>query len=197
MGRRAIGHSDRLAMARRRGAVAGPLLMILGAWGALIPFFGHAFSYGYTPNNTWHWTQARGWLEVLPGAVAFVGGLLLTMAGNRLTAMIGGWMAALAGGWFVVGTVIAPWWSPGDIGSPMGSADRVVWEQLGMFYGLGAVIVFLAALGIGRASVVGIRDIEAVESRRETIDLTDDGRTETTTATAPVSTRRTVVNSER
>jgi hypothetical protein len=122
---------------------------------------------------------------------------MLTMAGNRLSAMIGGWLAAFSGAWFILGTVITPWWNAGDIGVPTGTPDHAVWEQLGMFYGLGAVIVFLAALALGRASVVGIRDLEAAESRRDTIDLTDDGRTETTTATAPVSTRRTVVNSDR
>jgi hypothetical protein len=181
-------------MTRSRGAVTGLLLMALGAWGALIPFFGHSFGYGFTPNNTWDWTNARGWLEVAPGAAAFVGGAMLITAGNRLSAMIGGWLAAAAGAWFVVGTVITPWWSAGNIGVPTGNAHHAVWERLGMFDGLGIVVAILAAIAIGRSSVVGVRDVAAAEARRDAreIDLTDDTTTRTTagttTTTAPVTT---------
>jgi hypothetical protein len=176
-------------MARSRGTVAGPLLILLGAWGALVPFFGHSFSYGYTPSDTWHWTAARAWLEVLPGGVAFLGGVLLTFAGNRIAAMTGGWLASLAGAWFIIGMVILPWWSPGNIGTPIGSTDRIVWEQLGMFYGLGALILFLGAVGLGRASVIGVRDVAAAEARREVIDLT--GTTSTTGEPVPTAGRTT------
>jgi hypothetical protein len=173
---------SRLAMARSRGAVTGLLLMILGAWGAIIPFIGHSFGYGFTPDNTWTWTAARGWLEVLPGCAAFVGGFLLTTSGNRLSAMVGGWLAAAAGAWFVLGTVISPWWSAGNIGTPVGNANHAVWERIGMFSGLGVAIVFLAAMALGRASVIGIRDIEAARARE--VDVTDD----TTRTTAPATT---------
>jgi hypothetical protein len=166
--------TSRLVMARSRGAVTGPLLMLLGAWGALIPFFGHSFSYGFSPDNTWAWTAARGWLEVLPGAATLVGGALLTTSGNRLSAMTGAWLAAAAGAWFVLGTVINPWWSAGNIGVPSGTSKHAVWEQLGMFYGLGVVIVLFAAVALGRISVIGVRDVAAADSRREAreIDLT-------------------------
>jgi hypothetical protein len=172
-------HEDRpsrLAMARSRGAVTGPLLMLLGAWGALIPFIGHSFGYGFTPDNTWAWTAARGWLEVAPGCAAFLGGALLMTTGNRLSAMVGGWLAAAAGAWFVLGTVVSPWWSAGDIGTPTGGTSLAVWERIGMFSGLGIVIVLFAAMALGRASVVGLRDVEAGRARQ--LDLTDD--TETT-----------------
>ncbi|EUA11920.1 hypothetical protein I546_2738 [Mycobacterium kansasii 732] len=79
--------------------------MILGAWGALVPFIGPRFDFAYTPGQAW--TAARGWLEVLPGVAAAVGGLLLIISGNRAIAMLGGWLAALAGAWFVVGTQFA------------------------------------------------------------------------------------------
>ena len=157
---------NRLAMARSRGAVTGPLLVVLGAWGALIPFFGHSFGYGFTPGNTWAWTAARGWLEVLPGAATFAGGLILTTTGNRLNALVASWVAAVAGAWFVLGIVVAPWWSAGNIGTPSGDAHHAVWERLGMFDGLGVVIIALSAIAIGRATVVGARDIAAGEARR-------------------------------
>ncbi|HVY10410.1 MAG TPA: hypothetical protein VHB18_09720 [Mycobacteriales bacterium] len=146
-------------MSRTRGAVVGPLLMLFGAWGALIPFFGHSFGYGFTPDNTWTWTAARGWLEVLPGAVTFAAGLAITLSAHRVSAMVAGWLAAAAGAWFVIGTVISPWWNAGFIGTPSGGSDRAVAEHLGMFSGLGVVIVCLAGIAIGRISVIGVRDI--------------------------------------
>ena len=162
--------TSRLEMARSRGTITGLLLMLLGAWGALIPFFGHSFGFGYTPNNTWTWTTARGWLEVAPGAAAFLGGFLLTVSAHRVTAMFGGWLAAAGGAWFVLGTVVTPWWRAGNIGTPIGSIDQTVWERIGMFAGLGVVIVFLAAVALGRISVIGVRDVAVAEARQ--IDLT-------------------------
>ena len=157
-GTHAQGQS-RFWMPRRRGAVAGPLIMLLGAWGALIPFFGHAFGFGYTPSNTWTWTAARGWLEVLPGAAAFIGGLLLTISADRASAMLGATVAAACGAWFVLGTVIRPWVDAGNIGTPVGDTTQRVWEQIGMFTGVGLILVYLAALSIGRISLSGAREV--------------------------------------
>ena len=55
----------RLQMPRSRGAASGFLLILLGAWGALIPFIGPYFDFAFTPDTEWTWTMARGWLEVL------------------------------------------------------------------------------------------------------------------------------------
>lgn len=153
--------TGRFWMPRRRGAVAGPLLMLLGAWGALIPFFGHSFGFGYTPGDTWTWTAARGWLEVLPGAAAFLGGALLTASADRASAMFGSIVAAAGGVWFVLGTVVAPWWNPGYIGTPVGDASQGVWERIGMFTGVGLVITFFAAMALGRITLSGRREVPA------------------------------------
>src|SRR6202035_5237512 len=83
------------------------LLILLGGWGALIPFVGPYFDFAYTPDQEWAWTAARGWLEVLPGAATAVGGVLLLTSRNRATAMFGGWLTVLAGAWFVVGRALA------------------------------------------------------------------------------------------
>jgi hypothetical protein len=161
---------DRFRMPRQRGAVAGPLIMLLGAWGALIPFFGHYFGYGYTPSDTWTWTAARGWLEVLPGAGAFFGGLLLTATNHRMAAAFGGWVAAASGSWFVLGTVVCPrWWNPGAIGAPVGSYSQAVWDRIGMFTGVGMLIVYLAALSLGRISLSGYRRVATPTAEGRTI----------------------------
>jgi hypothetical protein len=165
---------SRLVMARSRGVVVGTLLMALGAWGALIPFIGHSFGYGYTPDTTWSWTASRGWLEVLPGAVTFVSGVLIMYTARRVTATLGGYLAALSGAWFVIGTVISPIWSAGYSGAPSGDTTRQVLENIGMFSGLGLVIVFLAAVAIGRSSVIGVRDVAAGQARLDAADNRDD-----------------------
>lgn len=151
----------RLRMPRSRGAASGFLLILLGVWGALIPFVGPYFDFAFTPDQAWTWTTARGWLEVLPGAATVVGGLLLLGSRNRATAMLGGWMTVIAGAWFVVGRALAGPLGIGDAGAPVAATETMrVWLELSYFYGLGALIVFLGALALGRLSVRSVRDVE-------------------------------------
>jgi hypothetical protein len=151
-------------MPRSRGALSGFLLILLGAWGALIPFVGPYFDFAFTPDQEWTWTTGRGWLEVLPGAAAALGGLLLLVSRNRATAMFGGWLTVLAGAWFVVGRALAGPLGIGDAGAPVADAEtKRVWLELTYFYGLGALIIFLGALALGRLSIRSVRDIEWAE----------------------------------
>jgi hypothetical protein len=165
----AFGGRTRTArVPRTRGAVSGALLVLLGAWGALVPFIGPFFDYSYGTDQTWHWTNARGWLEVLPGAVVVVGGWLVLISKHRVSGSLGGWLAAAGGAWFVVGQSLAPLWHTGSVGAPLSTRDagRAV-AQLGYFYGLGVVIVFLAAFALGRLAVVGVRDLQAARRDEE------------------------------
>ncbi|WP_193043124.1 hypothetical protein [Mycolicibacterium baixiangningiae] len=151
----------RMRIPRSRGAASGFLLIVLGLWGALIPFLGPSFDFAFTPDQPWTWTNARGWLEVLPGAVAVAGGLLMLTSRNRATAMLGGWLAVAAGAWFVVGRALAGPLGLGNPGTPVAGTDtKRVWLELTYFYGLGALIVFLGALALGRLSVRSVRDVE-------------------------------------
>jgi hypothetical protein len=138
--------------------MTGLLLMLLGAWGAIVPFVGHYWGYGFSPNDTWHWTAARWWLEVLPGIGAFVAGFLISATANRMTALIAGWLGMASGAWFVLGTTFNSMWSAGSIGLPDGNPTLVVWEHVGMFVGLGVVIVALSAFALGRFSVIAWAD---------------------------------------
>jgi Flp pilus assembly pilin Flp len=134
-----------------RGAVSGVLLILLGAWGGLVPFVGPYFHYAYTPDTPWHFTLARLWLEVLPGAAAVAGGVLVTVSTRRLLTAGGMVLAALAGAWFAVGNAVNSLWPHlGTPGVPLGSAGRMGLEEIGFFTGLGIVIVFIAALALGR-----------------------------------------------
>src|SRR5689334_16089810 len=80
--------SDRMHVRRSRGALSGLLLVLLGVWGALVPFIGPYFNYAYTPNSAWRYTDGRLWLEILPGAVTVVGGLMLLVSSNRVVALV-------------------------------------------------------------------------------------------------------------
>lgn len=151
----------RLRMRRSRGAASGLLLVLLGIWGALIPFIGPYFDFAFTPDQAWVWTSARGWLEVLPGAVTVLGGLLLLVSGNRATAHFGGWLAVLGGAWFVIGRALAGPLGIGDAGMPIAVTDaKRVSLELAYFSGLGALIVLLGAMAVGRLSVRSVRDVE-------------------------------------
>ena len=154
----------RLQMPRSRGAASGFLLVLLGIWGALIPFVGPYFDFAFSPDREWAWTAARGWLEVLPGVATAVGGLLLMSSRNRFTAMLGSWLTVFAGAWFVVGRALAGPLGLGDAGAPVAATEaKRVGLELAYFYGLGALIIFLGALALGRLSVRSARDIRYAE----------------------------------
>jgi len=159
---------SRISVRRSQGAVSGTLVLLLGAWGALVPFFGPSFSFGFTPDRTWTWTSARGWLEVLPGAAAAVGGLILLLSANRALAIFGGWLAAAAGAWYVVGPSLAHLLHIPAIGSPIKTATGMVSLQwLALFYGLGVLILFLSAAAMGRLTVRSTGDAALVQRHAE------------------------------
>lgn len=142
-----------------RGRGIGGLLMLLGAWGAVIPFVGPYFGYAFTPDKAWAYTSGRLWLSIVPGAAAFLGGLVVLASDGAAAA--GAFLAALGGAWFVLGqSIVAEAFSGNSIssGSPIavsgaafGPTTMKFVEGLGFFYGLGVVIVFFAALAMGRA----------------------------------------------
>jgi hypothetical protein len=148
-----------LRVHRSRGALSGFLLVILGIWGAMVPFVGPYFHYAYTPDTSWTYTAERMWLEVLPGIAAILGGLTVAISAHRAIAIFGAWLAAVAGAWFAVGNLVAVLWTSAPAtGTPVGGKNIVMLEQIGFFTGLGVVIVFMAALAIGRFTVVAARD---------------------------------------
>ena len=166
-----------LRVPRTRGVASGFLLILLGAWGALIPFIGPYFHFAYTPDTAWSYTVGRLWLEIIPGVVTVMGGLILLVSAVRPVAIVGAGLAAAAGAWFALGSVVAPLWTgygtvgPNAIpaalypGVPTGGPLHMVAEHLAFFTGLGVVIVFISALALGRLAVIGARDVEIVTSR--------------------------------
>lgn len=140
---------------RTRGAVSGLLLIVLGVWGAVIPFVGPYFGLVIGSDQTWDWTWGRFWLSILPGAAAFFGGLLLLTSAHRARAAIGAWLAIAGGVWFVVGPTLSMLWNDGvsATGAAAGDTGRRVLELLTMYLGLGVLIATLGACAAGRRSV--------------------------------------------
>jgi hypothetical protein len=176
--------------------MSGLLLVLLGAWGALISFIGPYFHYSYTPATAWAYTSGRLWLEILPGVGTMVGGLIVLGASLRPMAVFGAWLAALSGAWFAIGpTVSALWTAHGTVaaGVPVGSTLTRTVEQLGFFTGLGVVIVFFAAMALGRFTVIGAheagRAAEAAAANQAAADAAEADRMATDRAGEPAAVR--------
>lgn len=169
--------AERMRVPRSRGATSGGLLVLLGIWGALIPFIGPIFGYAYTPDVAWDYTTGRLWLEILPGAATVLGGLILMRSASRAVNLFGGWLAAVAGAWFVVGQPLSVLWNGVPAaGHPAATgAVHAVLENIGFFSGLGATIVFFGAFALGRLSVVGIAEVRQHERRTDDDYGDDDG----------------------
>lgn len=160
--------ASRVRVPRSRGAASGLLLVILGAWAALVPFIGPYLNVAFTPspNTAWHWTADRGWLHVLPGALTVLGGLLLLLSRSRVVTIFGAWLAVLSGAWLIVGPALTAVikLSAGQPDPASRPGVRALASLL-FFYGIGAVILFVAAVALGRLSVHSVRDVRAAERR--------------------------------
>lgn len=141
-----------MRLPRTTGALSGLIVIVLGVWGALIPFIGPYFHYAFGNYDKWHFTTNRLWLDVVPGVVAVIGGWMLFTGSRRKSGVIGGWLAIAAGIWFSIGPAVSLWWhSAGSpIGAPVGGHVRQSLELIGYFYGLGVAIVGFAAFAMGR-----------------------------------------------
>jgi hypothetical protein len=169
----ALTMHDRLHMPRSRGAASGLLIVLLGLWGGLVPFIGPSFGYAFTPDLSWHWTTGRLLLEVVPAVAAVIGGLAMMGSASRISGAAGAWLAAAAGAWFVTGQWFSMLWNDGGMqaGTPAATShDGQVTEWLGFFLGLGVVIVFLAAMALGRMSVVGLKEVRVAQERADAQD---------------------------
>jgi hypothetical protein len=153
--------SGMLRVRRSRGAVSGVLLILLGVWGGLVSFVGPYFHYAYSPGGAWTYTSGRLWLEIAPAIGVIIGGVVLAVSSYRPATLAGGCVAVAGGAWFVVGGLLVQLWAPGiTAGTPAGGLARRVVEQVGFFAGLGVAVVFVAALGLGRLSMVAAKDAQ-------------------------------------
>lgn len=144
--------------------MSGLILLLLGAWGGLAPYIGPYLHFGFTPDTAWQSTPGRLYLSAVPGAVVALCGLVIILTRSRGLGGMAGLVAALGGGWFIVGgaaVVIMPA-SLGSgvlIGSAFATSMRgAALTYLAFFDGIGAAMVFFAALALGRFSIGSYRD---------------------------------------
>jgi hypothetical protein len=149
-----------LRVRRSRGAFSGALLVLLGLWGGLAPLIGPLLHFAYTPDRAWAVTSGRIWLEFIPAAIVIVGALMTLASKLRPWALFGATMAVVGGGWFALGSVVARLWmhTPPAQGTPVGGPVIQALEQLAFFTGLGALIICIASVALGRLSVISVRD---------------------------------------
>jgi hypothetical protein len=139
-------------ISRKTGAMTGFMLIVLGLWGGLVPLIGPYFGFAFGSHATWDLTMNRFWLDVLPGAAVVLGGLMLLWSGHRLSGTVASWLAMAGGAWFAVGPAFSRLWEhgAGPIGVPLFGHTRQTFELIGYFYGLGVVVMGLAAFALGR-----------------------------------------------
>lgn len=91
---------------------AGLLIVLIGAWGGIVPFVGPLFGFSGDGSTAWQWNMAHALMSLTPGAVAVAAGLLVMLAGGAFYRpgglVLGGLFAALCGAWLVIGPVAWP-----------------------------------------------------------------------------------------
>lgn len=149
---------------RNVGTISGIVLIVLGAWGALVPFIGSYFDWVIGSDETWDWSAGRFWLSVLPGVVTIIGGLLM-LGRRRVNTTVGAAMALAAGAWFVIGPEVSRLWNDGvrQTGDALGGTTQQVFEQLTYFSVLGIAIAAIGSFVLGRAVTLVDRDRDLVE----------------------------------
>ncbi len=154
---------------RRRGAVCGLLLILLGLWGGLAPFAGPYFHFGYTPDTAWTYNSGRLYYSVIPAAAVLLGGLLVALTRSRAVGVCAGLLAALGGAWSGLGEAFMTIVLKKSItaGHPILSAGappdslRGYVEMITLYAGLGLLVVFVGAIAMGRLSMLAAADLGA------------------------------------
>jgi hypothetical protein len=110
---------------RWSATVAGALAIVVGAWGGIAPYIGHALHYSADGSATWTWNLQHGLLSLLPGAMAVLGGALLvatawvrrdrdsvlhTVGLAAATVLLG-----LGAVWFLIGSSVWPIYFNGHV----------------------------------------------------------------------------------
>jgi len=160
--------NSQVRIRRSRGAVCGAALILLGLWGGLAPFVGPYFHFGFTPDKAWGYNTGRLYLSAVPGAAAVLGGVAVILTRSRIVGVTGSLLAALGGGWLIVGSGVTTYLLKvtsiragvplSHSGSGLATPAYGYAEQLALFAGIGALIVFAAALACGRVSMLSARD---------------------------------------
>lgn len=153
---------------RRRGAVLGVLLILLGLVGGLAPLAGPYLHFGYTPDKTFYYSTGRLYYSLIPAAAVLIGGIAAAWTRLRGVGVCAGLLAALGGLWFLFGQLVVVGVLKHSIspGTPIlhagATADslRTLAETVTLFSGAGAAAILLGALAMGRFSLLAAGDAD-------------------------------------
>ena len=126
---------------------AGLLIALIGAWVIVAALIGPSFNFGFFNDKSWDFSTKQWELQLIPGAVAVVGGLLLTTPSST-TGYLGVLLSFAAGAWLVVSPVLYPIWSSGTV-ETFGSDSMKALRWVGHFYAPGGFILYFAGYAHG------------------------------------------------
>ncbi len=145
--------------------MAGLLIVLLGAWGGIVPFVGPLFGFSGDGSSAWTLNMSHSMLSLAPGAVAVGCGLLVMLAGQflagRRVLAFAGLVVAVCGAWFIIGPLAWPVLK----GTTFFVGDRPLRELaywIGYSLGPGSLLVGLGAFVLGRPAPAAA--MPAVES---------------------------------
>jgi hypothetical protein len=137
-------------------ALVGLFVLLLGAWAGIVGYVGPVFGFNATTSSAWAWTRTNWILHLLPGAVAFVAGLLVLSQVRALFAWrwsfaTAGLLAVAAGAWLVIGPVASPLFESAHVYGPSTGSLAAFANQVGAYLGPGLVLVALGGMSLKSA----------------------------------------------
>jgi hypothetical protein len=131
-------------------------ILLLGAWGGIVPYIGPRFGYRANASGSFQWSAAHTLLYLIPGAVAMGWALVILLAlmvrgrGLPVVKAIAALTIVAAGAWFVLGPEVWPVFSSSVVFGPAtGPLARLV-NQIGYNFGLGVLLAVLGAVLLAR-----------------------------------------------
>jgi len=132
--------------------------MLVGAWGAVVPFLGPSIHFNADASHAWSLSLRHEVLWLVPGALALVMGLLMLLHVRKVKAKNArfgsvwtGFVTAACGAWFVAGPLAWPVLKSGAIVFRAATPTHELLYQLGWSLGPGIALALLGGCAIGFA----------------------------------------------
>lgn len=139
--------------------MAGVLALLVGIWGAGVPYAGPAFGFGATGTPSWTWNDTHLVLGLGPGLLAILAAFVMLGGAGRVVVGMGrgavamaGMAAVIAGAWFAIGpTTIAVWHLTSSPYLVAASPTRSMLDSIGYTLGPGIVLAACGGMALGQA----------------------------------------------
>lgn len=115
---RSVPYPDMNLPSRLTATIAGTVAIVVGAWGGIAPYVGHALHYSADGSATWTWNLQHGLLSLLPGAMAVAGGAVLVASAwvrreqasalHSISLVGATALLGLSAVWFLIGSSVWP-----------------------------------------------------------------------------------------